>query len=174
MAFTLPTDTSKLSLLPPVFMESATQPGKFWILPWWIELDKTDPEGHKKAANEFYDNFRNDVRIRFNNKNKTGSSKTWKVKEYTVTLNVDGKYSCTCKGFAFRRECKHVKSIQTGVSIETFDQKPKQKKVATVTNKSKNKATVLVNPVDGKTYTVGQRGRRPEWASNQMKKLGLA
>ena len=30
---------------------------------------------------------------------------------YTVT-NSAGKWSCTCPGFGFRRECKHIRSVQ--------------------------------------------------------------
>lgn len=40
---------------------------------------------------------------------------TWVVKgsrgdQYTVT-RTDSKYTCTCPGFVFRRNCKHIKEI---------------------------------------------------------------
>lgn len=175
MNFALPKDTSKLSLIPPVIHTSVVNPEKTYLIPWWIELDKNDPDGHYKAALEFYEKFKQETmeKYRAMKNGAAGAAKTWKVKEYTVSLDVKGVYSCTCKGFAFRRECKHVNSVKTGVSIEVFEKtKPEKKPIKTVKEKSKSN-TVLINPVDGKTYTVGQRGRRPEWAAKQMKKLGL-
>ena len=42
--------------------------------------------------------------------------KSWSVNgskgsKYTVTLK-NGLYSCTCRGFAFRRRCKHIEGIR--------------------------------------------------------------
>lgn len=31
--------------------------------------------------------------------------------EYTVTWNNNAGYSCTCKGFKYRSECKHIKKV---------------------------------------------------------------
>lgn len=41
------------------------------------------------------------------------SRKAWKVKSTNgkstyIVQRVDGRYSCTCKGFEFRRDCKHI------------------------------------------------------------------
>ncbi len=39
------------------------------------------------------------------------SNKAWKVKSgdsIYLVQRMNGKYSCTCKGFEFRRECKHI------------------------------------------------------------------
>jgi hypothetical protein len=46
---------------------------------------------------------------------KEPEGRTWIVKgskgdEYKVT-ELDGSYSCTCSGFRFRGDCKHVKSV---------------------------------------------------------------
>jgi hypothetical protein len=43
-------------------------------------------------------------------------SKSWKVKgskgdEYTITEEENG-YSCTCSGFKFRAQCKHINNIK--------------------------------------------------------------
>ena len=43
--------------------------------------------------------------------------RTWTVKgskgdEYKVT-ELNGNYSCTCSGFRFRGNCKHIKNIQS-------------------------------------------------------------
>lgn len=44
----------------------------------------------------------------------------WQVKgskgdSYTVS-NSNGKWDCNCTGFGFRRKCKHVDSIKSGIS----------------------------------------------------------
>ena len=43
--------------------------------------------------------------------------RAWTVKgskgdEYTVT-ELNGNFSCTCSGFRFRGDCKHIKNIQS-------------------------------------------------------------
>ena len=48
--------------------------------------------------------------------NNDSSTKTWQIagskgSEYIVT-NAAGRWACTCKGFEFRRDCKHVRSLQ--------------------------------------------------------------
>ena len=48
--------------------------------------------------------------------NVATDKKAWKVKSadgksvYIVT-RVNGKFSCTCKGFEFRKDCKHVGAV---------------------------------------------------------------
>ena len=39
--------------------------------------------------------------------------KAWKVKSgdgksFYIVERIEGKYSCTCKGFEFRKDCKHI------------------------------------------------------------------
>ena len=39
------------------------------------------------------------------------SKKAWKIKskdKVYLVLREGGKYSCTCKGFEFRRDCRHI------------------------------------------------------------------
>jgi hypothetical protein len=49
--------------------------------------------------------------------------KTWQVKSsdgksfYTVSHNAHG-WSCDCKGFMFRNECRHIKEIQAKLGIK--------------------------------------------------------
>lgn len=43
-------------------------------------------------------------------------TKAWKVKsgdgkKFYLVQRVNGKFSCTCKGFEFRRDCKHVGAV---------------------------------------------------------------
>ena len=42
--------------------------------------------------------------------------KAWKVKSgdgknFYIVERVEGKFSCTCKGFEFRKDCKHVGAV---------------------------------------------------------------
>ena len=43
-------------------------------------------------------------------------SKAWKVKstdgkKFYLVQRVNGKFSCTCKGFEFRKDCKHIGAV---------------------------------------------------------------
>ena len=47
------------------------------------------------------------------------SSQTWHVasskdpnKKYEVEQHVDGSWTCSCKGFQFRKHCSHIEKIQ--------------------------------------------------------------
>ena len=42
--------------------------------------------------------------------------KAWKVKSgdgknFYIVERIEGKFSCTCKGFEFRKDCKHVGAV---------------------------------------------------------------
>lgn len=42
--------------------------------------------------------------------------KAWKVKsedgsKFYIVQRVEGKFSCTCKGFEFRKDCKHIGAV---------------------------------------------------------------
>ena len=42
--------------------------------------------------------------------------KAWKVKsedgsKFYIVRRIEGKFSCTCKGFEFRKDCKHVGAV---------------------------------------------------------------
>ena len=42
--------------------------------------------------------------------------KAWKVKsgkgdKFYIVQRIEGKYTCTCKGFEFRKDCKHVGAV---------------------------------------------------------------
>ena len=43
-------------------------------------------------------------------------TKAWKVKsedgsKFYIVQRVEGKFSCTCKGFEFRKDCKHIGAV---------------------------------------------------------------
>ena len=88
-------------------------------MPWGVVLDQKDPEGHWQAALEFLENEREIQRKRMQQqdlgKQTTGKdAKVWKVKDYEITLYPNGTYNCTCKGFMFRKQCKHIVMVQNG------------------------------------------------------------
>lgn len=117
MAYKLPKSGSIATYLPPTVLPGTSGVGRgvSYILPWWIELDVDNPEGHMKAARAFYEKERAAFR-KSRQKDKLGDvEKTWKVKDYTVTRLSNGTYTCTCKGFQFRKQCKHIKGVQESV-----------------------------------------------------------
>ena len=52
------------------------------------------------------------------NKKTNQNDKSWKVESsntksfYTVTRDASGDFSCTCKGFMFRKSCKHIDQLK--------------------------------------------------------------
>ena len=78
----------------------------------WIEND----EGYHyrycgvcggQAEHDFngcVDCYNREIRRRANRRGK----QTAKVGEYTVTRYPNGKRYCTCKGFKYRKQCKHT------------------------------------------------------------------
>lgn len=68
---------------------------------------RIDVRGRKFVVNP--EQFRTDL------KEPEPEGRTWVVKgskgdEYKVS-ELNGNYSCTCSGFKFRGDCKHVKSV---------------------------------------------------------------
>lgn len=45
---------------------------------------------------------------------EVSTPKEWKVKNYIVKYSNGGFYSCTCLGYTYRRNCKHIKEISEG------------------------------------------------------------
>lgn len=111
MSFLIPADEKVVPYLPPCKMFS-DRDQKWFILPYWIELDESDPEGHMNACRENFERVKNEFRKRVGLDEDPNSPKMeWKVKDYIITLN-KGSYTCTCKGFQFRRKCKHIEQVK--------------------------------------------------------------
>lgn len=43
----------------------------------------------------------------------TGHNQTWHIGGYDQTFDLRTGAHCTCKGFQFRKTCKHVQELQT-------------------------------------------------------------
>ena len=48
--------------------------------------------------------------------NVATDKKAWKVKSgdgksFYIVQRIEGKFSCTCKGFEFRKDCKHIAAV---------------------------------------------------------------
>lgn len=57
----------------------------------------------------------NDVQFDISIKDELPAGRVWTVKgskgdEYKVT-ELNGSYSCTCSGFQFRSDCRHIKQV---------------------------------------------------------------
>lgn len=81
--------------------------------PFMFAVETGDPD---HPVSEYNAKSQHVVKIEF----VTGSAtqvatdkKAWKVKSgkgdgFYIVERVNGKFSCTCKGFEFRKDCKHV------------------------------------------------------------------
>tara|TARA_R100001509_G_C4822205_1_gene200233 strand:- start:550 stop:786 length:237 start_codon:yes stop_codon:yes gene_type:complete len=41
-------------------------------------------------------------------------SKYWNINGYTITQNKFGTMTCECKGFYFRKKCRHIEEAKNG------------------------------------------------------------
>jgi len=79
--------------------------GTLYAMPYWIALEN---EAHWDAIVDSYDKSK---------KEKENSKIVHKVLNYIVTED-NGNFTCTCKGFMFRKNCRHVKHIRDGEPLE--------------------------------------------------------
>lgn len=109
--FKLPPEDS-LRRMPPSVAGATRTHGKV-LMPGWIPLDEEDPKGHLEAASK----LREEVLKKEVKTKKSDAIKTYPVpgKDYVVS-EVNGSYSCTCKGFIFRRKCRHIREIKESLN----------------------------------------------------------
>lgn len=122
--------------------------GTLYAMPYWIVLEN---EAHWKAVlDNFEKNKHNPIKM-------SSNIKEHNVLNYVVT-EINGSWSCTCKGYQFRRRCRHIDHIKDGQPLENKEKKKPAKKAA------KKQGKTFTNPFNAnQTYTVGQRGRKPAW-----------
>lgn len=103
MTYQMPTS---YGILTPSRMTS--RDGTVYAMPYWIALEN---EAHWNAINDVYNKNKPKPPERNKEVNKH------KVLNYLVVEN-NGSWSCTCKGYQFRRICRHIKHIRDGEQLE--------------------------------------------------------
>ena len=121
MTFKLPEVGSVPSYIPPCAIVAPVS-GKRYIVPWWIEIDDNEWQEQLELARKYYNDRVRPSKPEPSNKVEV---KRWEVKNYVVS-DYNGKWSCTCVGYQFRRDCKHIHHIRDGKPLE--EKKPKKKK----------------------------------------------
>jgi hypothetical protein len=101
----LPTDFKITSFLPPCLVNVL---GKTYACPGWHEV----PEG--TTLDEVYERWTQDIpkgeiKPEYQISEEVKSSKGEKT--YLVTFN-GSAWNCSCVGFGFYRDCKHIKEIK--------------------------------------------------------------
>ncbi len=97
------------TIYPPALMELN---GDKYIMPGWYKLEKHEHDIELKDIKHIMP----DIPNKDNNPN-IDSDKEYKVlsskgdKEYTVKSDASGSLQCTCPGYGFRRQCRHIKEI---------------------------------------------------------------
>ena len=70
---------------------------------WFLRLDKPSPEIIMWPPSRI---------VSINDKSIEDKNE-WKIKDYIIRL-VGDRYTCTCKGYQFRRKCKHIEEVKSG------------------------------------------------------------
>ena len=95
-------------LIPPATMEVN---GNRYIMPGWYKLRDDEPTPNIKDI-AFYPYKPKEPEL------PKIENKVWKVlsskgdKHYEVKMDATGSLSCTCKGYGFRRTCRHIEQIK--------------------------------------------------------------
>jgi hypothetical protein len=101
------------TIYPPALMELN---GDKYIMPGWYKLEKHEHdiklEDIKHVMPE-YPKEDNNPNIDRDKEYKVLSSKG--DKEYTVKSDASGSLQCTCPGYGFRRQCRHITEIQNSL-----------------------------------------------------------
>ena len=99
-------------LIPPF---TTTINGERYIMPGWYKLSKNEAMPNIEDI-EFYPFKAKEPELP-----NIESNKVYKVKSskgdayYDVTLNSTGSLQCTCKGYGFRRKCRHIDYIAVAI-----------------------------------------------------------
>ena len=89
--------------------------GERYIMPGWYKLEKHEYNITREEI-AYYP-----YRPKKDNKPNIPKDKVYKVlsskgdKEYIVKADVSGSLECTCPGYGFRRECRHIKEITSSL-----------------------------------------------------------
>jgi hypothetical protein len=100
----------KGGLIPPFTMEHL---GERYIMPGWYKL-KPDEETPDIKDIAYYPYKAKKPNIPNEHKNKVYKVTSSKGdKEYEVSIDSSGSFSCTCPGYGFRRKCRHIDYVKS-------------------------------------------------------------
>ena len=89
--------------------------GERYIMPGWYKLEKHEYD-IKREDIAYYPFKANKPKLPGIDKDKVYKVLSSKGdKEYIVKADVSGSLECTCPGYGFRRECRHIKEITSSL-----------------------------------------------------------
>ena len=74
----------------------------------------TLPDGRLKHTLEGWIGIQNPNQSITKTKWRRTDTQYWTINGYTVTRNNDGKMTCECKGYKFRKNCRHITEANNG------------------------------------------------------------
>ena len=74
----------------------------------------TLPDGRLKHTLEGWIGIQNPNQSITKTKWRRTDTQYWTINGYTVTRNNDGKMTCECKGYRFRKNCRHITEAKNG------------------------------------------------------------
>ncbi len=74
----------------------------------------TLPDGRLKHTLEGWIGIQNPNQSITKTKWRRTDTQYWTINGYTVTRNNDGKMTCECKGYKFRKHCRHITEAKNG------------------------------------------------------------
>ena len=74
----------------------------------------TLPDGSLKHTLEGWIGIQNPTQPITKTKWRRTDTQYWTINGYTVTRNNEGKMTCQCKGYKFRKHCRHIGEAKNG------------------------------------------------------------
>ena len=74
----------------------------------------TLPDGRLKHTLEGWIGIQNPNQSITKTKWRRTDTQYWTINGYNVTRNNDGKMTCECKGYRFRKNCRHITEANNG------------------------------------------------------------
>tara|TARA_R100000008_G_C3527789_1_gene137535 strand:- start:411 stop:647 length:237 start_codon:yes stop_codon:yes gene_type:complete len=74
----------------------------------------TLPDGSLKHTLEGWIGIQNPNQSIIKTKWRRTDTQYWTINGYTVTRDNEGKMTCQCKGYKFRKHCRHITEAKNG------------------------------------------------------------
>ena len=74
----------------------------------------TLPDGRLKHTLEGWIGIQNPNQSIIKTKWRRTDTQYWEINGYTVTRDNEGKMTCQCKGYKFRKNCRHITEAKNG------------------------------------------------------------